>query len=444
MAPKHFEMLSGAPMGLNCGGAELIIQEHLYRSLNGAKVLLIGRQSTDIPPKAMENLLALYGLKSRAPLTIEREGSMAHHIATLAPGTPRITDESVFHSIADCTVAALDISDYEGAEIVHDLNLPIPDKYKGQYDFIFDGSCLDNIFNAPQALMTMSELLRPGGRILLHNACNSVATGYLQFSADWFIDFFAVNNYADCKSYVMEHTIGGGEPVVLPSTPEGGYPPHSGCLWHYDPLVKYGGSYGYQISNIADEVQRYVYVIAEKGEDSTSHIAPVQQIYRGPNQEPYIQAARRFRASERPLFQPRTGELFTAPSLSNYETLYPIARWTRFPFANRTPSPYPNEEPLVLPPPPFGRSIETAESMIKSFPEETGLRAQIAQLVGDCRELAHRQDALARERDQAFAERNRAFAERNEAQRSYDNVLKSRSWRLARMFARAYSKLALQ
>ena len=65
----------GTSMGLSCGSAELIIQEHLYRPLYG-EVLLIGRQNTDITPRAMTNLLRLYGLKPRVPYVIERPGRL--------------------------------------------------------------------------------------------------------------------------------------------------------------------------------------------------------------------------------------------------------------------------------------------------------------------------------------------------------------------------------
>lgn len=339
-------------MGLSCGSAELIIQEHLYRPLYG-EVLLIGRQNTDITPRAMTNLLRLYGLKPRVPYVIERPGSLEHLTLALSSEIERIADVSVFHSLADCKVSALDISDYEGAEVIHDMNLPLPDEYKGRFDFIFDGSSMDNIFNGPQALISMSELLRPGGRMVLYNASNSARTGYLQFSPDWFIDFFAVNRYADCKVYIQEFPWV-FEEIVSKSLPEGGYPPQGGCLWHFDPLVSYSDQWGYQNSEIKDEGHRYVYVMAEKAADSTSTIAPVQMHYRGQNRATYVESALRFRASARPLYRPRTGEPFTAPSISAWEVVYPISRWSRRTYPVQTPSPHVNQAPVRLPPPHSG------------------------------------------------------------------------------------------
>jgi hypothetical protein len=44
------------------------------------------------------------------------------------------------------------VSPYEGAEIIHDLNRPVPDKLKESADFIVDGSTLDNVFDPAMVL----------------------------------------------------------------------------------------------------------------------------------------------------------------------------------------------------------------------------------------------------------------------------------------------------
>jgi hypothetical protein len=48
-------------MGPSCASAEMIIQEHLYRPITG-KVLLIGRQNTDITPQAYQGPAAEIGI----------------------------------------------------------------------------------------------------------------------------------------------------------------------------------------------------------------------------------------------------------------------------------------------------------------------------------------------------------------------------------------------
>jgi hypothetical protein len=335
-------------MGLSCASVEMIIQEHLYRPITG-KVLLIGRQNTDITPQAMINLLKLYDLSPRVPLVLEKRGTLDHKTITLSDDAERIADVSVFHSLSNCQVMALDISPYEGAEVIHDMNLPLPRKYRGQFDFIFDGSSLDNIFNVTQALFNMSEMLRPGGRLMLYNTSNSHYSAYLQFSPDWIFDYFAVNGYADCKIYIHEfpHLGEEWEPVVPALTPSGGYPPQAGCLWLFDPLVVYSNQYGFQNSHITDKGQRFFHSIAEKAKGSTSTKSPVQMHYRGKHAAVYVDAAKRFRASPRPIFYPKTGERFDAPSLSYFKVVYPLTRWNRRPYPDQQYTPHLNASPAI-------------------------------------------------------------------------------------------------
>ena len=52
----------------------------------------------------------------------------------------QVYDRSIFRALGNDKVKALDASNYEGAEVVHDLNKPIPDHLHGTADFVVDGS----------------------------------------------------------------------------------------------------------------------------------------------------------------------------------------------------------------------------------------------------------------------------------------------------------------
>lgn len=296
----------------------MLVHEHSFRSIEG-DVLLIGRQNVDILPSEMTALMATYGLTPRVPWSLQA-GTQLH-----GPAQGRhITDYSLFQALGDCRPMAIDVSDYEGAEIVHDLSTPIPENLKRRFDFIYDGSSLDNIFNGPQALLNMAEMLRPGGRILLFNAINSVPTAYLKYSPDWFVDFFAVNGYADAKAYVVEWPLAAD---YIPGVPKG-YPPQGGRMWRYDPYIEQAGG-SYQHPAIAAQTQQYCFCIAEKAQDSTSSVLPVQMHYRSPDDRwIYVEAAKRFRSSPRPWFSSRVGEDFTDSNVSSTGTLFPVSRWT--------------------------------------------------------------------------------------------------------------------
>jgi hypothetical protein len=242
--------------------------------------------------------------------------------------------------------------------------------------------------------------LRPGGRLVIYDASNSSPTAYLQYSPDWFHDFFSANHYADCKIYILELPAD-AEPVVPNSVPAGGMPAQDGCLWHFDPAVVYTGQNGVQNSQIVDGVERYFYVVAEKDAETTNSVAPCQMHYRGADRDLYIAASQRFRASPRPVFQPRTGEPFTAPSLSGFDVVYPISRWTRRTYKEQPPSGLYNESPVQLPGPAGSAYRESAAS----------IRYSLNEARSKWRRLEAEKELRIRERDQALTERDEARKE---------------------------------
>src|SRR4029077_11632784 len=111
-----------------------------------------------------------------------------------------VTDRSIFRALGIDSVKALDVSPYEGAEIVHNLCQPIPDSLRECADFIVDGSTLDNVFDPAMALRNLAAMLKPGGRALLINAWSPRDGSYQLCSPAWYFDFFVANGFAECKS----------------------------------------------------------------------------------------------------------------------------------------------------------------------------------------------------------------------------------------------------
>lgn len=110
-----------------------------------------------------------------------------------------LTDSDLFMSLGASTVRALDALPNEGAKIIHNLNNPLPGRLYQIADFIYDGSCLDNIFNSANALISFSKMLRPGGRMMLFEHSTSMQSALVMFSPEWFFNYFAVNEYEDCQ-----------------------------------------------------------------------------------------------------------------------------------------------------------------------------------------------------------------------------------------------------
>lgn len=99
----------------------------------------------------------------------------------------------------------LDQSDYEGADIVWDLGYPVPEGLHSRFDFIFNGGCLDNMFNPAQAMMNFTQMLKPGGRLVCMESASSFNSPYLMYSPGWFCDYYEVNQYESWEAYICSY-----------------------------------------------------------------------------------------------------------------------------------------------------------------------------------------------------------------------------------------------
>ncbi|MBV8602403.1 MAG: hypothetical protein JO359_12645, partial [Candidatus Eremiobacteraeota bacterium] len=80
-------------------------------------------------------------------------------------------------------VEILDIDAYQGAEIVVDLNEPIPKKYHGRFRTVLDSGTMEHVFDVRTGFSNLVKLLAVGGRIVHQNPCNNyVNHGFFQLS----------------------------------------------------------------------------------------------------------------------------------------------------------------------------------------------------------------------------------------------------------------------
>jgi len=246
-------------MALAAPICELIIHEHCYRPIVG-NPLFVGRQTVPLSPQIHERLLARHGLRNAYAGPVELDNETRY-----SEGKGYISDRYFMRSIGVDRFHAMDVTDYEGADIVHDLGYPVGDEHRQAFDFIYNGGCFDNMFNAGVAMMNLSKMLRPGGRMIcLESASSWWNNPYLIFSPGWFHDYFVMNGYADCKTYIAYlsdgHQLWHGpwkmSYVNVPAHPNGGPP---------DP---------------PPDVHLLIVVVAEKGPASTDDQQPVQAVYR--------------------------------------------------------------------------------------------------------------------------------------------------------------------
>ena len=106
-------------------------------------------------------------------------------------------DEVLINYFGSTQVAVLDINDYEGANIIHDLNIKIPEKLEDKYDTILDFGTLEHIFDVKTAIENISLMSKKNGMILHVSPTNNFCGhGFYQFSPEFFNTVYSLN-----KSY---------------------------------------------------------------------------------------------------------------------------------------------------------------------------------------------------------------------------------------------------
>lgn len=108
-----------------------------------------------------------------------------------------IDSYDLFKLLGFSEVLALDMLDYEGADIIFDLaSVCVPEELRERFDYIYDGGTLEHIFNFPQAINNVSRLLKTGGVIIHVLPCNNwIDHGFYSFSPTVFIDYYHENKF---------------------------------------------------------------------------------------------------------------------------------------------------------------------------------------------------------------------------------------------------------
>jgi SAM-dependent methyltransferase len=276
-------------MGLANYILEGIVREHRYKQIAGS-VVQIGRQTIELTPLTMMQLFMQYGV----PLNIFRDGVVEidrHTVQVRQTGIRFVSDRTFFGALGAAEVHAVDHSDFEGADIIHDMNQPIGRSLEGIADLILDGSTLDNVHDPATALMNYNRMLRVGGRVVSINAGKPDVQGaYCGMSPEWFLDYYAVNEYADCQVYVQLNF-----PAAKWQFPSG---PQALQSVDYKWILEHG-----RTPAVRHEGWAFTIVVAEKGPGSTWDRLPTRAGFRNESeQQQWLSAVKRFSLSKRPCF----------------------------------------------------------------------------------------------------------------------------------------------
>ena len=243
-------------MGIPKPIIRLLAREH-KRQPFGASVLTLGRQNVMATTDEIQKILTSEGI---SPQSVRKEIPRGnnHPEWKNTPSEKFTNDLFLFNSLG-LTVDSLDVSDFEGASIIANLNEPVDAKWHAQFDLVIDGGTIEHVFDVRQAMQNAVRLTKPGGRIIHFSPANNCMNhGFYQFSPTLFFDFYAANRFTNLRCFVCEE---------------------SPFLHHLYPWNLYEVHPLYQPLLMISKRMLGVYFLAEKTSDSTSDQVAIQSCY---------------------------------------------------------------------------------------------------------------------------------------------------------------------
>lgn len=198
-------------MGVDCTLFTRLVDLSTRFQVRGGRSLMLGRQTFRLEPQFRAHyrraLKAAGRDEGRFDFLQEDEYS-----------------ETLFRELGLGEIETMDLSDFEGATILHDLNKSVGKDLHGEFDFIFDGGTIEHVFHAPMALENVFHMLRPGGIFVSANGMNGwVGHGMYQFNPEMVWTFW--KRTAHCtvhRCFGLTKKPGKGPPLVFPDPAETG------------------------------------------------------------------------------------------------------------------------------------------------------------------------------------------------------------------------------
>lgn len=242
-------------MGIGRGTFKCLLELTKENSWNGKSVLQLGRQCIYLTFAEIEETAKKFevSLQKNIPINLSSFEELR---------AKKFVDDSTFFKLLGFEhVYSTDASDFENPSFVHDLNLPIDDKFQNQFDMIFDGGTLEHIFHFPQCLTNIHKMLKIGGLIAHCSPSNNhVDHGFYMFSPTVFYDYYEANHYGILRSWLIKYSYEMSKKWKV---------------YNYQPGnlddVSYGGFENEMLA---------IWFVAEKNASSTCEIIPQQGLYR--------------------------------------------------------------------------------------------------------------------------------------------------------------------
>ena len=161
-------------------------------------------------------------------------------------------------------LVSLDVSDYEGADVIFDLNGPeLPASLSRRFGVVLNIGTLEHVFHVPNALANITRMLRDEG-VALHilPTSNAVDHGFYQFGPTLMFDYYAAAGFEmlEAAATILEPRAVSATVLVAPIQP---------------------GAFGTGLLGAGDARIVLTLFAARKKAGAIERPAPIQSLYSG-------------------------------------------------------------------------------------------------------------------------------------------------------------------
>ena len=227
-------------MGIDNVAAKMLLLLRNEQGIDLQKTIILGRQHNYLGPLLRRKIHAEFGLsKNSLPLDSVYADELLQILGVVKPDI-------------------LDVSNYESANVIHDMNKPIPQELMEKYSTVIDIGTSEHVYNISQSLENLKSLCAPRGYVLMISPANNwLGHGFYQFSPELFFRAFGTPSGFEIRNLFL---------VKLRPF---------GSIWYELNDPKIMGRRG----TIFTKRRCYVAVIATKVSRSTSQSQPQQSDY---------------------------------------------------------------------------------------------------------------------------------------------------------------------
>lgn len=242
-------------MGIPRGTARLMLDVHREQPFGGS-VLQLGRSTIHFTWPELEKWARLQGVTLSPVDTV----GLSHDPRLARQGC--IDDVTFFRALGFETVECCDISEWEGADHVVNLNEPVGDPLAERFNVVVDPSSSPQIFHHPNLLANIHKMLKIGGRVVHASVVsnNHLDHGFYMCCPTFFSDFYRTNGWRLDTERLCTYTSYWHRGRFF-STPWNVYDYTPGCIDHLN-YGRFGGS------------QAAIFVAATKLPGATGDKAP--------------------------------------------------------------------------------------------------------------------------------------------------------------------------